>query len=60
MSEIPSIEHLFGEAIELETFDQRRAFIDQVCGDDHALREQLNQLLAAHEQAGVFWLTPTR
>jgi hypothetical protein len=37
---------------------ERAAFLERACGGDAALRQQVDSLLAAHEQAGQF-LQPT-
>jgi serine/threonine-protein kinase len=34
--------------------DERRAFLDRVCGGDEALRREVNSYLAAHDRAGDF------
>ena len=48
-------EALFRAAIELPPGAGRRAFLDQACAGDPALRQRLETLLAAHDQtAGVF------
>src|SRR2546421_505711 len=45
-------ESLFAAALEkASAAAQRRAFLDQACGEDVALRQRLEQLLSAHEQA---------
>ncbi len=59
MSKVQSIEDLFGELVELSTTDQRRDFLDRVCGDDGELREQLDKLFQSHQKAGSF-LNPTQ
>ena len=54
MSNNTQIEQLFGELIELETTLQRDEFLENVGRDDPGLRDQLRNLLAAHEGAGSF------
>ena len=43
-------ESLFVEALEKPTASERRAFLDEACAGDVALRRRLEQLLAAHLQ----------
>src|SRR4051794_23198177 len=43
-------ESLFAAALERSTTTERRAFLDEACGGDLALREQGERLLAAHDQ----------
>jgi len=38
--------------------EQRRAFLETACGEDGALRREVESLLAAHEKAGTFLETP--
>ena len=38
---------------------ERRAFIAERCGDDARLREYVESLVAAHEEAGSFLASPT-
>ncbi len=54
MSQGRPIEHLFGELIDLKTLEERQEYLQQVCGSDNVLREQLEQLLEAHDRAGDF------
>ncbi|MCA9285541.1 MAG: serine/threonine protein kinase [Phycisphaerales bacterium] len=49
---------LFLEALALPP-SERSAFVEQVCGDDEALRDRLLRLLAAEDQAGAFLAAPT-
>ncbi|MCG3163843.1 MAG: Serine/threonine-protein kinase PknD [Acidobacteria bacterium] len=46
------IEKFFYSAIELEP-DKRSAFLDEACAGDDALRSELEELLAAHEQPEI-------
>jgi len=48
---------IFNAALELEPA-ARAAYLDQACAGDAALRRQVEDLLAAHEQAGDFLETP--
>ena len=45
---------LFDEALKLGSVEERAAFLVRVCGGDEALRERVERLLAAHDQAGAF------
>ena len=47
----PNLDSLFEAAVEIESLAERAAFLDESCGNDAELREQLEQLLASHEQA---------
>ncbi|HEV8061665.1 MAG TPA: protein kinase [Gemmataceae bacterium] len=44
-------ESLFAAALEKQDAAQRQAFLQEACGDDVALRERLENLLAAHGHA---------
>src|SRR5262245_37150558 len=48
MSDKPSIDSIFCSAIEIELPDERRAFVEQACGEDVDLRQQVERLLHAH------------
>jgi hypothetical protein len=52
------VESVFDSALKLPP-EERDAFLAGECGDDAALRDQVRQLLAAHEAAGNF-LNPDR
>jgi serine/threonine protein kinase/Tol biopolymer transport system component len=43
------IKSVLGQALELRV-EQRNAFLDRTCNDDHALRQELESLLAAGEE----------
>jgi hypothetical protein len=43
------------EAIALDAAE-RRPYLDRACGDDPALRREVESLLASHEQAGTGFL----
>jgi hypothetical protein len=49
----PEANDLFLKALDIQGPKERRAFLDQACGDDE-LRGEVGALLAAHEQAGSF------
>jgi serine/threonine protein kinase/tetratricopeptide (TPR) repeat protein len=42
---------IFLEALEKDSPDERRSFLDRTCGDDAELRSRLELLLKSHEQA---------
>src|SRR5262245_42455913 len=48
MSDKPSIDSIFCSAIEIESPDERRALVQQACGEDVDLRHQVERLLHAH------------
>ncbi len=45
---------IFGEALELGSLEEQRAFVKGACGDDEALRQAVEGLLEAYSQAGGF------
>jgi serine/threonine protein kinase len=45
---------LFAEALELASPPERAAYLDRACGNDQALRQQVEALLQAHAQVGHF------
>jgi serine/threonine protein kinase/tetratricopeptide (TPR) repeat protein len=45
---------IFTGALDRDSGPQRAAFLDEACGGDVALRERVDALLRAHEQAGGF------
>ncbi|MBN2272418.1 MAG: protein kinase [Sedimentisphaerales bacterium] len=42
---------IFNEAVEIEASDDRAAYIQNACGDDSGLKERINALLGAHDEA---------
>jgi len=50
--------HIFDKAIEIETPEERAAYVKSACGDDHALAKRINALLRAHEQADFLPVHP--
>ncbi|MFK7819519.1 MAG: serine/threonine-protein kinase, partial [Planctomycetaceae bacterium] len=59
MSDSPrDLTALFETVIQIEEVDARDEFIEESCGTDSALREQLKELVKAHERAGNFLLPP--
>jgi len=49
-----SEEELFETALQLGDPAERAAFLQQACGDDPQLRQQVEALIKAHEEAGTF------
>src|SRR5436305_10390253 len=48
MSAKPSIDSIFCSVIEIESPDERRALVEQACGEDVDLKQQVERLLHAH------------
>src|SRR5262249_14815484 len=48
MSEKPSIDSIFCSAIDIESPDERRTFVEQACGKDADLQRQVERLLHVH------------
>jgi serine/threonine-protein kinase len=48
MSDKPSIDSIFCSAIEIESPDERQALVEQACGEDVDLKNQVERLLHAH------------
>jgi serine/threonine protein kinase len=55
---LPSIETIFGEALEISTDEERAAFLDRATGGNSELRRQVESLLKAHFRAGRFLESP--
>ncbi len=53
-----SVKEIFGEAIE-KPQGERSAFLDAACGSDTKLRADVEELLAAHDNAEDFLGSPT-
>lgn len=51
-------QEIFIAALEIEDLQQRAAYLDQVCGEDRQLREQVAALLNETEQSGEFLGVP--
>ncbi len=51
------VEHLCLEALSKDGAE-RTAFLDQACGDDVALRREVESLLAGRSEAGTFLESP--
>jgi DNA invertase Pin-like site-specific DNA recombinase len=52
---VPREKALFVQALEIEDPEQRSQFLDQACGTDLPLREQVQNLLALSQSAGNFF-----
>ena len=50
---------IFLEALDCKGADELRRFLDQACGTDPALRARVEELLRAHQDAGVSWAGPS-
>src|SRR5688572_15675877 len=51
------VREIFDSALQLNP-DERRRFVDQVCGDDRALLAEVESLLSSHDGAESFMETP--
>ena len=54
------VETVFAAAGQLETAAARAEYLDEACGSDGALRVEVEELLKAHDEAGVFLQPPPR
>ena len=54
-TQVPREKAVFVEALEIADPEQRRQFLDQACGVDQALRDQVEKLLALSQNAGDFF-----
>jgi len=52
--DLDRLEELLAEALELPE-DERGTFLDDACGGDRALRRELDELLAVHDDAAVYF-----
>ena len=50
----PALMTIFAEALERKDPAARESYLDRVCGNDAALRQRVEALLAAHDGAGRF------
>jgi eukaryotic-like serine/threonine-protein kinase len=53
------VKEIFADALDRTGGAGRTAYLDQACGEDAQLRQQVEVLLAAHEKAGAFLEEPT-
>jgi hypothetical protein len=51
------LDNAFDRALQLEG-PARTAFLDEVCGDDRQMRQDLEGLLASHDRSGAFLAAP--
>ena len=58
MTDQASLQTLFARAVEIEDCAQRDAFLADACGNDAALRREVEQLVAAHGEVGGFMSAP--
>jgi tetratricopeptide (TPR) repeat protein len=56
--ETSSVDSIFCTAVEIESTDQRAAYLDRACADDPHLRQRVQKLLDAHFRAGDFLESP--
>ncbi len=54
MSDHDRMESIFMAALEIQTEAERHQYIEQACGNDHALRYEVEKLVEDHFQAGSF------
>ena len=54
-NQIPREKAVFCQAAEITDLEQRRRFLDEACGADQALREQVEKLLGQSQGAGDFF-----
>jgi eukaryotic-like serine/threonine-protein kinase len=51
---------IFNEALERKDGVERNHYLDEACGSDAALRERVERLLCAHDEAGGFFSQPSK
>ena len=56
----PKLRDFFNKALECQTAQEQAAYLQQACQGDAELRAQLEELLAAHREAGSFLESPAR
>ena len=54
----PGLETILSEAVEIPSETDRRAYLDDACGDDATLRSRIDRLVADHFLAGNFLEQP--
>ena len=57
-ADTPPVEDIFDEAIKFAPGDVRNAFLDEACGPDQSLRQRVERLLRAADEAGPFLESP--
>lgn len=58
MNRTPDEDEIFHQACEIDDPEQRRAYLDRVCGDDRMLRASLEELISCSTEADDFLETP--
>jgi eukaryotic-like serine/threonine-protein kinase len=58
MVDFTAAEAIFFAALDKETGQERAAYLDEACGSDEALRQQVERLLAAQPRVGSFLEEP--
>ena len=53
-SESGFVKAVFMNALDKAEPHERKAYLEAACGDDHILRERVEELLRAHEEPGSF------
>ncbi len=54
----PAANAIFLNALEIQTSEEREAYLAQACGGDASLHSQVQALLRAHAEAGSFLEKP--
>lgn len=57
-AEIPNVKTVFGKALAIASREERANFLEQACGDDAALRREVDALLESFDGAGSFMDRP--
>src|SRR5262245_42774619 len=57
-TETPSVDTIFCAAVEIESVEERCAYIAQACRDDADFRARVEKLVDAHFRAGGFMQSP--
>lgn len=52
------VETIYSQALEIQSKAERSAYLDEVCGENTALRKRVEELLKAHADAGSFLKPP--
>src|SRR4029079_12000735 len=55
---VTDVDSILAAAIELSSPEARAAYVGRVCGENAELRQRVDELLAAHFQAGDFLEQP--
>ena len=58
MNEKASLDTIFCAAIEIDSIEQREAYLNEACGEDDKLRRQLTRLIEAHFRGGTIIDSP--